>query len=217
LTCRTASKPDGIVPTMSVDAGADPGAGAGAPVEPTSRAEQARQTRARILTTAQALFAERGYDGTSLQQIADELGLTKAAVYYHFRTKSELLQALFESEVDAFQAMLDEVDGARTAAERRRLLVAMIVDRLVSRRDRALEIEGDPAVTFELHKSKQPFQDLLDRAARVLYGPEPSAAERLAVYSVPALPKAIRQLPDMTDEELRTALSDLLTRVLRVR
>src|SRR5580658_10911863 len=59
----------------------------------STRAVQAEQTRQQILETAQRLFAELGYDATSLQMIADEMGLTKAAVYYHFHAKSDILHA----------------------------------------------------------------------------------------------------------------------------
>ena len=45
---------------------------------------------------AQELFTDQGYDGTSLREIADRLGFTKAALYYHFRSKEEILVALLE-------------------------------------------------------------------------------------------------------------------------
>jgi AcrR family transcriptional regulator len=51
-------------------------------------------TRERILDAALDLFAERGYDKTSLREIADKLGFTKAALYYHFERKEEILLAL---------------------------------------------------------------------------------------------------------------------------
>jgi len=41
-------------------------------------------------------FRDRGYDATSLQDIADEIGLTKSAVFYHFRGKQEILRELAE-------------------------------------------------------------------------------------------------------------------------
>ena len=46
--------------------------------------ERRTDTREQIRRLALQLFAERGYDGTSLREIADRLGITKAAVYYHF-------------------------------------------------------------------------------------------------------------------------------------
>jgi AcrR family transcriptional regulator len=51
-------------------------------------------TRERILDTALDLFTENGYDKTSLREIADALGFTKAALYYHFERKEQILLAL---------------------------------------------------------------------------------------------------------------------------
>ncbi|HTX01804.1 MAG TPA: helix-turn-helix domain-containing protein [Acidimicrobiales bacterium] len=51
-------------------------------------------TRERILDVALELFSERGYDQTSLREVADELGFTKAALYYHFEKKEDILLAL---------------------------------------------------------------------------------------------------------------------------
>jgi AcrR family transcriptional regulator len=51
-------------------------------------------TRQRILDVALDLFNERGYDKTSLREIADTLGFTKAALYYHFERKEDILLAL---------------------------------------------------------------------------------------------------------------------------
>ena len=53
-------------------------------------------TRQRLLDVAIALISRHGFAGTSLQMIADELGFTKAAIYYHFRSRDQLLVALME-------------------------------------------------------------------------------------------------------------------------
>lgn len=61
-------------------------------------------TRARIQTVALELFVEQGYDKTSLREIAERLGVTKAALYYHFRTKDEIVASAVEdllAEIDA--------------------------------------------------------------------------------------------------------------------
>src|SRR5438876_3068234 len=60
---------------------------------PTRRSSDL-DTRSRLLHTALTLFAKRGVEATSLQMIADELGVTKAAIYYHYTTKSEIVEAL---------------------------------------------------------------------------------------------------------------------------
>ncbi|WP_030158189.1 TetR/AcrR family transcriptional regulator [Glycomyces sp. NRRL B-16210] len=54
-------------------------------------------TRERIQQTAIALFSEHGYERTSLREIAEQLGVTKAALYYHFKTKEDIAASFFES------------------------------------------------------------------------------------------------------------------------
>ena len=53
-------------------------------------------TRAEILGVALDLFGRQGYEKTSLREIAERLDITKAALYYHFRSKADLPRALVE-------------------------------------------------------------------------------------------------------------------------
>ncbi|MFE2939409.1 TetR/AcrR family transcriptional regulator [Streptomyces sp. NPDC059255] len=53
-------------------------------------------TRQRIQDVALELFAEQGYEKTSLREIAERLDVTKAALYYHFKTKEDILVSLFQ-------------------------------------------------------------------------------------------------------------------------
>ena len=53
-------------------------------------------TRQRIQDVALELFAEQGYEKTSLREIAERLEVTKAALYYHFKTKEEILVSIFD-------------------------------------------------------------------------------------------------------------------------
>lgn len=55
--------------------------------------------RARILQVARAAFVERGFAAVSMQEIANSAGLTKAAIYYHFRDKQELFEAVVMAEM----------------------------------------------------------------------------------------------------------------------
>ncbi|WP_327086696.1 TetR/AcrR family transcriptional regulator [Nonomuraea sp. NBC_01738] len=64
------------------------------------------ETRTRILSAAQRLFAERGYAGTSLADIAAEVGLTKTAVAYHFHPKTSLASELVAPAADEMFALL---------------------------------------------------------------------------------------------------------------
>jgi AcrR family transcriptional regulator len=64
-------------------------------------------TRQRIQSVALELFAEQGYDKTSLREIAERLGVTKAALYYHFKSKEDIVASLMEdyfAEIDELLA-----------------------------------------------------------------------------------------------------------------
>jgi AcrR family transcriptional regulator len=77
-------------------------------------------TRDRILDVARDLFTEQGYEATSLREIADRLGFTKAALYYHFQSKEELMLALLapiDELVDRFFVALEESEGVEGWAE----------------------------------------------------------------------------------------------------
>ncbi|MFC4330000.1 TetR/AcrR family transcriptional regulator [Streptomyces andamanensis] len=63
-------------------------------------------TRQRIQDVALELFAEQGYEKTSLREIAERLDVTKAALYYHFRTKEEIVVSLFEDLTQPLQDLI---------------------------------------------------------------------------------------------------------------
>lgn len=62
----------------------------------TPRQARRSDTRQRIQDVALELFAEQGYERTSLREIAERLAVTKAALYYHFKTKEDILVSIFE-------------------------------------------------------------------------------------------------------------------------
>ena len=68
----------------------------------------AGETKERILNTALALFSQRGYLGTSMSDIANELGMTKGALYKHYTSKQEIL--------DRITARMRELDRERAQA-----------------------------------------------------------------------------------------------------
>ena len=67
-------------------------------------------TRQRIQDVALELFAEQGYEKTSLREIAERLDVTKAALYYHFKTKEEILVSIFD---DLSQPIVELIDWGR--------------------------------------------------------------------------------------------------------
>lgn len=179
----------------------------------TTRAAQAEQTRQQILDTAQRLFIERGYIATSLQMIADELGLTKAAVYYHFRAKVDILHAAMEPGVRRMEALLDEADAMRSRRARIEHVVDGFVDFLVRNRHYAVMASTDPDARH--NKTKHEAVALHARGLALFYGDTPTPAERVAYSAALFLPEALPQLVDLTDEALRDALRSTMLRLLR--
>ena len=78
----------------------------------------ATSTRERILDIALELFTEQGYDKTSLRDIAERLGTTKAALYYHFKSKSDILLELHLRLHALGQGVLDELSALETGPEK---------------------------------------------------------------------------------------------------
>jgi AcrR family transcriptional regulator len=80
-------------------------------------------TRARIQQVALELFAERGYDKTSLREIAERLDVTKAALYYHFKSKEDIVRSLVEDYFGQIDALIAWAKNQpRTAATRGEIL-----------------------------------------------------------------------------------------------
>jgi AcrR family transcriptional regulator len=76
-------------------------------------------TRARIQQVALELFAEQGYEKTSLREIAERLDVTKAALYYHFKSKEEIVRSLAEEYFGQMDALITWAKGQpRTPATR---------------------------------------------------------------------------------------------------
>jgi TetR/AcrR family transcriptional regulator len=75
----------------------------------TIAAEQPKPRKEEILDVATRLFAERGYEGTSMNDVAERVGMRKASLFYHFATKDSLYEAVLERLVASLQVALEEI------------------------------------------------------------------------------------------------------------
>lgn len=80
------------------------------------------KTRERILEVAAALFAERGYAATSVRDIAAELGIANPSLYYHFKSKSDLLIELLKEPLQRVELAIAEAELLSGEARTRRIL-----------------------------------------------------------------------------------------------
>jgi AcrR family transcriptional regulator len=85
--------------------------------------ERRSGTRDRIQAVALELFAEHGYEKTSLRQIAERLDVTKAALYYHFNTKEEIAVSLFDTLLAEMDEVIDWLREQPQTPETRRELI----------------------------------------------------------------------------------------------
>jgi AcrR family transcriptional regulator len=180
----------------------------------SARAAQAERTRQQILETAQRLFTEHGYDATSLQMIADEMGLTKAAVYYHFRAKTDILHAAMQPGIQRLKALLDEAAALRGRRARIEHLVNGFVEFLIRNRHYAVMASTDPAAKRD--KLDSEAMTMRRRALNLLFGDNPTGTERLCFNAMFFIPECLPELADLTDDELREALQTTMLRMLRV-
>ena len=80
------------------------------PARPTRRGRPGHDLES-VLQVAAKLFNERGYDGTSMEDLSRRLGITKSAIYHHVPSKEELLRLAVDRALDALFAVADEVDA----------------------------------------------------------------------------------------------------------
>ena len=135
---------------------------------------QGAETRERILDVAQELFTLHGYDKTSLRDIAERLGITKAALYYYFERKEDILLELHLRLHALGTTLLDELEAAPDGPARVALwprLVDELIDFLVENRALML-LHFRNRSAFEAlaqsERNRQENEDLEARFTRIL-------------------------------------------------
>ncbi|MFJ2836398.1 MULTISPECIES: TetR/AcrR family transcriptional regulator [Nocardia] len=108
-------------------------------------------TRERIRAVAMALFSERGYEKTSLREIAERLGVTKAALYYHFRTKEDIVVSLSDDLRRGIDDIVTWAEQAPPGPER--------AEQILRRYSDLLHSLGRDMVRF-WHENQPAFRDL---------------------------------------------------------
>ncbi|MGH9029694.1 MAG: TetR/AcrR family transcriptional regulator [Acidimicrobiales bacterium] len=172
--------------------------------------------QARIITAATELFSERGVGGTSLQMIADALGVTKAAVYHQFKTKEEIVIAVAEAELDKVEAAIGAAESEPNRDRARDVLVTRMVDLGVAGRHMESALVGDPVIVrfFAGHKR---HRQVMGRPYRLLARDEGDPDGRLsAAMLTAAIGGAVMHplVAELSDDALRSQLLRLARRFL---
>ena len=174
----------------------------------------AAQTR--VITAALDLFARQGVGGTSLQMIADEIGVTKAAVYHQYKTKDEIILAAAESELRRLEAVIEVAENETSPKRARDSLIAGIVDLAIDRGRSTSTILSDPVIVgfFADHDE---FRDVMHRLRHILVGDDtaPEARVRTAML-IAAISGAVMHpfVADLDADVVRVELLRLARRFL---
>jgi AcrR family transcriptional regulator len=126
----------------------------------------APETRRRILDSAADAFAAHGYSGASMRDIAEGLGITKAALYYHFASKEDLLDGLVQP---VMQTMADFADTAQTGGLTAEQVLSGFIDLTIESIPALFPLMVDPGARSAI-KERYDLQDLTHRIEAALAG-----------------------------------------------
>lgn len=147
--------------------------------------------REQILKGALDLFAKQGYDSTSLRQIAEQQGLTKAALYYHFPAKEQLLLDLTRPLLEGLSELVTEHRALEKPDPE--ALLSSYLELFIAHLDVLGMIVNDPA-TLNHPDIGQRGRALGDAIRRLLAGPEPSREREVRAACALGVINAVPQL-----------------------
>ncbi|HXY28292.1 MAG TPA: TetR/AcrR family transcriptional regulator [Acidimicrobiales bacterium] len=129
-----------------------------------------KDTRERILDVALDLFIEQGFDGTSLRQIAERLGVTKAALYYHFESKDDILLALHMRLHEFGKDALAKMGEGPVTLNQWGELLDQLLDQMLGQRKIFLMHERNQAALEKLHRHEHDaeHEDIQNQFRRLL-------------------------------------------------
>jgi AcrR family transcriptional regulator len=173
--------------------------------------------RRRVTDAAVELFAEHGVSGTSLQMIADHLGVTKAAVYYQFHAKEDIVLAVLGAALEEMAAFVTAAEAQSSPDEAAMVALRGLVDLMIGHRKEVAALMRDPEVE-RIMAAHDDLESLVRRLTTLLLGPSPDLRRRVVVSVVGA---GVSQagidplLADVDDETLRAQLLELGPSLLR--
>ncbi|MBS1849423.1 MAG: TetR family transcriptional regulator [Acidobacteria bacterium] len=150
--------------------------------------------RQEILRTAARLFQEQGYDGTSMNDVAAALKLSKGGLYHHFQSKDEILFNLMDHAMNITEErVINKVRGLSGAEERLRTLIRLHIEVVLSESDREITVmlhenhPLPPALRRRINARKKDYvhfvQNLIADAQRAR-GSQGSVSPRAAAFAL---------------------------------
>ena len=136
-------------------------------------------TRDQILAIARRLFVDQGYAGTSIVDLARELGTTTAALYYHFPSKAAILTQLLAGPLEDFSRLAE-----RAAGLPRRELLTELVDLSIEWGDLLRLVTEEPSVRAALgNDAHGRSRQLIEPIVTALAGDRPTPGARIRAWA----------------------------------
>ncbi|MFC8616853.1 TetR/AcrR family transcriptional regulator [Micromonospora purpureochromogenes] len=162
-------------------------------------------TRERIQAVALELFTEQGYERTSLREIAERLNVTKAALYYHFKSKDEIVNSLVEDRVRRIDELIAWARSQPSTRATRRALLNKYADMMFASEQPSVMrfFEQNQTVLKSLSAGMQMRERMLGLADQLCQGDKSPAAQlraALTLFAVHSSWFAVRA-PHITDQE----------------
>jgi len=151
-------------------------------------------TREAILESARELFIERGYDATSLRVIAEKVGTTKAAVYYHFPAKEHLLLEITRPMLDDLADLVAQYRQTGNGPEDASDVLEAYLDLFLSHLSVLGVLARDPA-TYSHPDIGMRARKLVEAVQQHLCGPEPTPEHVTRAACAVGVVHAIATLP----------------------
>jgi AcrR family transcriptional regulator len=167
--------------------------------------ETTGDTRSRIQAVALELFTEHGYEKTSLREIAERLGVTKAALYYHFKSKDEIVSSFVEDRLRMMDELIKWAQAQEPTAETRREVLSRYADDLFGNERSSVMrfFEQNQTALKSMASGLQMRERMMSLAAllcRPANSPESQVRAGLALFAVHTSWFAIRDY-EMSNEE----------------
>jgi AcrR family transcriptional regulator len=175
-----------------------------------------RAAQIRVLEAALALFAEHGVGGTSIRMIADAIGVTKAAIYYQFKTKDEIVLAAAGLGYAKLAWALEAAEAEESPSRAREFLIRQVIEISLEQRHVTRSLQNDP-IMLRLMAKHEPFHHMFGRMQRLMIGDAANPEVRMQVAMLSgaiAAGTGHPQVADLDDDTVRSHLQELARLIL---
>ncbi|MEW1795615.1 MULTISPECIES: TetR/AcrR family transcriptional regulator [Streptomyces] len=184
----------------------------------TAQPRRGGDTRQRIQDVALELFAEQGYEKTSLREIAEHLDVTKAALYYHFKTKEDIVISLFQDLARPVDELIAWGESQPQTLEVKKEVLRRYSDSLAAAAPLFRFMQENQATMRDLSVGET-FKSRMLRLLELLQQPEGTMADRVrcftAIFTMHAGMLALRDVegdPEEKQEAILEVATDLMVR-----